>query len=286
MSDPSNHTRSDAIIRVLKGLLRPLVRALIAQGVTAPAFYRLVKQAYVDVAEKELGVGTAAVTDSQISVATGVHRRDVKAMRSKDQTEEAATRAKISTLSLVVGNWLALDDYTSQDGTPKALPRFGSGTPSFESLVQSISRDIRPRTVLDELIRQNLVDLDAEKEMVTLQTHAFVGPADQEQRIHFFSSNVGDHLAAAAENLVAENPPFLERAVYYNRLSQDSVDILEEMARDLGNQTLLKVNKIANEQQANDKNLETPLERFRFGMFFYREEEKSAPNPDDENPDE
>jgi len=270
MTKPTNHSRSDAIIRVLKGLLRPLVRALIAQGVTAPVFYRLVKQAYVDVAETELDDGINPVTDSRISVATGVHRRDVKAMRQQDQTEEAATRAKISTLSLVVGRWMATDEYLDKDGNPAALARFGTDTPSFERLVQSISRDIRPRTVLDELTRQKLASLDA-FDQVILRTEAFVGPADQETRIHFFSSNVGDHLAAAAENLVAEDPPFLERAVFYNRLNPGSVDDIESMARELSNDALRRVNKEASEHQSQDRDDEKAIERFRFGMFFYRE---------------
>ncbi len=270
MNDEPNPSRSDAIIRVLKGLLRPLVRALIAQGVTAPVFYRLVKQAYVDVAESELDDGVNPVTDSRISVATGVHRRDVKAMRTQDQTEEAATRAKISTLSLVVGKWLATDDYLDQEGNPAPLRRFGSDVPSFERLVQSISRDIRPRSVLDELIRQKLATLD-DLDMVTLRTQAFVGPADQEHRIHFFSSNVGDHLAAAAENLMSEDPPFLERAVFYNRLTPSSVDEIEELARNLGNNTLRTINKEANDRQSKDLGDEKTIERFRFGMFFYRE---------------
>jgi len=218
MNDEPNPSRSDAIIRVLKGLLRPLVRALIAQGVTAPVFYRLVKQAYVDVAESELDDGVNPVTDSRISVATGVHRRDVKAMRTQDQTEEAATRAKISTLSLVVGKWLATDDYLDQEGNPAPLRRL-----------------------------------------------------DQEHRIHFFSSNVGDHLAAAAENLMSEDPPFLERAVFYNRLTPSSVDEIEELARNLGNNTLRTINKEANDRQSKDLGDEKTIERFRFGMFFYRE---------------
>ncbi len=274
MAIPPTNTRTDAFIRVLKGLLRPLVRALIAQGVTAPVFYRLVKQAYVDVAVDDLDDGKSPVTDSSISVVTGVHRRDVKAMRSEDQTEEAALRAKVSTLSSVVGNWLASPEFTDEEGAPKKLYRFGEKAPSFETLVKSVSRDIRPRTVLDELIRQDLATLHPD-DTISLKTDAFLGPADLDQRIHFFSSNVGDHLAAAVENLLAEEPPFMERAVFYNHLQTSSVDQIEAQARDMGNELLLSLNRDAHAHQLEDKEDEDATERFRFGIFFYRDDEKT-----------
>jgi len=270
--------RSDAFIRVLNGLLQPLVKALIAQGVTAPVFYRLVKQAYVDVAEQDLKDNENAATDSRISVVTGVHRRDVKAMRDQDQTENAALRAKVSTLSSVLGTWLASPNFTDPQGLPKTLPRFGPDGSTFETLVQSVSRDIRPRTVLDELARQNLVELH-DDDTVELLTDGFLGPADVNQRIHFFSKNVGDHLAAAVENLLADTPPFVERAVFYNRLKSSSVDEIETQARELGNELLLTLNKDANIRQSEDKDAEDGTERFRFGIFFYREDEGS-PDPD------
>ena len=278
MGVPPKNMRSDAFIRVLNGLLRPLVRALIAQGVTAPVFYKLVKQAYVDVAEHDVADSETAVTDSRISVVTGVHRRDVKAMRDQDQTEAAALRAKVSTLSSVMGNWLAAPGFTKADGQPKTLPRFGTDGATFETLVQSVSRDIRPRTVLDELIRQTLVDLH-EDDTVSMRTNGFLGPADVDQRIHFFSKNVGDHLAAAVENLLAEEPPFVERAVFYNRLKASSVDAIEAQAREMGNELLLTLNRDANIRQSEDKDTEEGTERFRFGIFFYREDEGLA-NPD------
>ena len=59
-------------------------RALIAKGVTAPDFYRVVKQTFVEVAEADFALDGERPTDSRISMLTGVHRRDVKAFRDPD----------------------------------------------------------------------------------------------------------------------------------------------------------------------------------------------------------
>lgn len=261
-------SKSALFERALRGILRPLVRALIAQGVTAPALYRVLKQTYVEVASDTLGV---KATDSRITVMTGVHRRDVKDFRTQDKADEDQVGKRVSTLSTVIGRWLSFDDLTDDQGAPLPLPRSGEETPNFESLVQSVSRDIRPRTVLDELIRQDIVHL--RDDLIHLSLEGLVGPANIEQRLHFFSHNLGDHMSAAVENLLRDDPPFLERAVFYNCLLPDSVDQIEQEARKLSHQTLLKLNKQASALQDSDKTHAAASNRFRFGVFFYKDDE-------------
>ncbi|MEM0921675.1 MAG: DUF6502 family protein [Pseudomonadota bacterium] len=262
---------SETFSRVIDGVLRPLVRALISRGVTAPAFYRRLKRLYVEVAEDELGAEAERPTDSRISIITGVHRRDVKTYR-----EEGATGApggeKVTTMALVLGTWLARNDLTDSQGRPIPLPRSAADGPSFDALVADISRDIRPRTVLDELQRQGLAEI-TENGMVALVPDTVFGPEDIEQRLRFFGANVGDHIAAAVDNLLAEAPPHMERAVFYNRLSPASVDRLEEAARAEGMRALIAVNRLANSLQAQDLTAQDGTERFRFGLFFYRDDQ-------------
>lgn len=271
MTDQTPEGRPPALMKVLARLLRPLVRALIAQGVTAPAFYRLVKQVYVEVAERDFRLGDAPPTDSRISVLTGVHRRDVKTFREDAGAAERAAGAKVTTIASVIGRWLSSPDTTDAEGAPKPLPRAAKTGESFEALARAVSSDIRPKTVLDELERQNLVEIDAEG-LVRLKGGAFIGPADLDQKVHFFAENVGDHIAAAVDNLLAEEPPFMERAVFYNRLRGASVDEIETTARTLGMEALVALNRRAGELQAEDREAEDGTERFRFGVFFYRED--------------
>lgn len=266
----------------LRVILKPLARTLIRQGVTAPAVYQIIKQAYVEVASEEFGLDGAPPTDSRVSVLTGVYRREVKALRAAAAGEEAAPakKKKNSILSLVVGRWLASPETTDAAGAPLSLPRTaGASGPSFESLVASISTDVRPRTVLDELVRQELAILSTgEKggEVVTLRDGALVGPDDLQQRLHFFAANLADHIAAAESNLGDEGPKFLERAVYYNRLKASSVDALEATARDMGGEMLLAINREANARQREDAATEAGVERFRLGVYFYRVDEMGA----------
>ncbi|MEL6523759.1 MAG: DUF6502 family protein [Pseudomonadota bacterium] len=257
--------------RAVRRVLRPLVRALISQNVAATMFYRIVKQTYVEVAEETLGKDA---TDSRISVVTGVHRRDVKEFRMRPDDGSSAVGKRLSTLSTVVGRWLSDPDFTNENGVPLILPRSESAKPSFDGLVQSVSRDIRPRTLLDELQRQGVIELDGDK--VRLVLDGLVAGQDLDRKLHFFSHNVGDHMQAAVENLLSDPSPHLERAVFYNNLTAASAHDLEERGRDLAQHALLQINTEASALQKRDQAEPEADYRIRFGVFFFTEKEEEG----------
>lgn len=267
--EPSGQT---ALLRVLDGMLRPLVRVLIARGITLPVLYRLLKATYVAVARQDFRIDGVDPTDSRISVLTGVHRRDVRTIRAAGGDLEAVEMKRTTLLATVVGRWLAGPETLDQAGQPLALPRTAQEGPSFEALVAGINNDVRPRTVLDELLRQDLVRDDPETGLLSLHPDAVVGAEDLDQKILFFAANVGDHLGAAAQNLLEPERTTLERAVFYNRLRPASVEEVEALARELGQSALLRLNREARQRQDRDSDAPEATHRFRFGIYFYRED--------------
>lgn len=267
----SDHDRT---LAALRWLLRPIVRLLIARGVLLPAVNALLKQVYVEVASGEFGIDGKAPTDSRVSVLTGVHRRDVRSIR-KDGIPSSAPPA-MSLSATVIGRWLGDPAYADAKGRPKALHRLADeGSPSFEELFQGVSKDVHPRTVLDGLIDQKLVEWDQQSDFVYLKIQAFVPAAGDEGLMRFFEMNLHDHLAAAVANLLNDQKAgrFLERAVYYNKLAPASVDKVAAIARALGEQILNDLNSEAFRLQNADADRDDATERFRFGVFFYREDE-------------
>ncbi|MEM8773685.1 MAG: DUF6502 family protein [Pseudomonadota bacterium] len=263
-------TDSGEMLQVLKGLLRPLVRLLISRGVSAPALYRVLKSVYVEVAHKDFRIDDMPPTDSRVSMITGVHRRDVKSILSDEDESWESARSKTVTFATVLGQWIARPDYQDENGRPRPLLRTGEDGVDFESLVQDVSRDIRPRTILDELFRQGLVT-EGEDGLLSVNEGALAGPASEEHKMVFFATNVGDHLAAATENLLSEEPPYFERAVFYSHLSPTSVDAIEARAREMAQSLLEDLNSESSALQVEDKESSGQKERYRFGVYFYRE---------------
>ncbi|MEM8951603.1 MAG: DUF6502 family protein [Pseudomonadota bacterium] len=269
----------DRTLAALRWLMRPIVRLLIARGVQLPAVNALLKQVYVDVAIDEFGIDDKPPTDSRVSILTGVHRRDVRSIRTDGMPSSAPPAMSLS--ATVIGRWLGDPTYVDGKGQPKALHRSAdNGSPSFEELFQGISKDVHPRTVLDGLIDQKLVDWDQTTDVVRLKSQAFVPTADSEGLMRFFEMNLHDHLAAAVSNLVGDEHGrrFLERAVYYNHLETTSVDKIEGKARELGERVLNDLNSKALELQKADAGEDGTTERFRFGVFFYREDDPPKGN--------
>lgn len=248
------------------------------RGIQLPTIVAALKQIYVDVAATDFRIDHRSPTDSRVSVLTGVHRRDVSSIR-----RDGAPGSKPSAMSLpatVIGRWLGDPDYAAPNGQPIVLPwSAGQGQPSFEKLARGCSKDIHPRTILDELIDQDMVDWEEERDVVTLTAKAFVPAHDNDTMMHFFEMNLHDHLAAATSNIAGddERAPFLEQAVYYNRLLPSSVDELQKLARERAGGILGEMNSEALRHQKADKKKDEPTRRFRFGVFFYCE--------DDEPPD-
>ena len=263
-----------SLVRALRHLLRPLVRLLVARGVTYTMLSDLLKEIYVEVAERDFALEGKRPTDSRVSLLTGVHRKDVRRLRGG---APAATDAVPETVALgaqLVAAWTTRREFLDAKGRPRALSRLASqgGGRSFESLVESVSKDIRPRSVLDEWLRLGVAELDA-RDRVVLRTAAFVPRRGFDEMAFYLGHNVHDHLAAAAHNVLAEGRPFLERSVHYDALGGRSIEELAELAARTGMEALTQVNRKAIACEARDRG-EASKQRMTFGVYFYAEPQR------------
>ena len=253
---------------------------MIARGLTAPVVYGLLKRVYVEVAESHFALDDKPLTDSRIAMLTGVHRKDIRTIRAETDDGTADARRKSALLATVIGQWMTHPDFTDDAGAPRPLPRTEDG---FDALVRTVSKDVRPRTVLDELSRAGLVS-DGDDGLLILKPEAIVGTGRSADREAFFAANVGDHLAAATENLLAETPAFFERAVFYNQLTPNAVDEIEAVARRDGQALLEALSKQSSDARRATPDDDGPRQRYRMGIYFYRENSDSASREDDEGP--
>ena len=138
---------SPALVRALRQVLRPLVRLMLAQGITYPYLLELLKGLFVEVADKEFRLDARPPTDSRISLVSGVHRKDVSRLRQLlqtarrgrfnvhidverlkrfgEQVEHSANRLSIGvvTAALIIGSSIVMT--VSGGPTLFGLPLFG-----------------------------------------------------------------------------------------------------------------------------------------------------------------
>ncbi len=265
----------NALVRALRTLLRPLVRLLVDRQVPYPFLANLLKGIYVEVAERDFGLAGKRLTDSRISLLTGVYRRDVKRLRA-ELREGTAIPPAVSLGAEVVAQWNGRPEFMDAEGRPNPLPVYSDDEPSFETLVASVSTDIRARSVLDEWLRLGVVHFD-DSGRVVLDAGVFVPQKGLEEKLYYFGRNLRDHIAAAAHNVQGEAPPFVERSVYYSRLSAASVEEIGEFAAEQGMVALKAVNRLAMALQERDAQSGAEARRMTFGVYYLETEAEPTP---------
>jgi len=271
----STEQTTHLLLRALRRVLYPLVRFMLKNGVSYTQLTELLKVVFVDVAEREFSMDGKAQTDSRISLLTGIHRKDVKRLREIPVSNEDIASKSVPLSAQVLAGWLAQPGYQDAQGKPLPLARTNDAQdgPSFDALVTSFSKDIRPRALLDEWVRQGMICLDAD-DRIHLNASAFVPQAGFEDKLYYYGHNLHDHLAAATHNLCDPGTPFLERSVHYAGLEPAAVAELNALAERRGMEVLYELNALAT-QYSNARPAEGS-ERFTFGLYFFKAASEQA----------
>ncbi|WP_085316843.1 DUF6502 family protein [Derxia lacustris] len=263
---------------VLAELLRPLAELALSQGLKLAELTEALKAALVDAASAEIRETRgpkARVTESAISISTGVHRKDVHRIVAE---AGPAQRPPRSLAPLVFTRWRSSPDFLDAAGQPRALSANlqTDERPSFATLCASVSQDVHPRTVLDELMR---LDLVAEREgRLHLTSVGFVPSGEKRALLEFIGANVGDHFLAAVRNVRAPEPLHFEQAVWAGPVDRAAVDAVQTLAREqwpLLLQRLVPMLEAAERRAAGQDD----GQRLRLGLYVFHE--KAPPSATD-----
>ena len=266
MSSPS--TSTSLLLNAVLAVLRPMVRLLVRHGVTYTVLAAALKRLFLDAAHAELTAGKKPATDSAVSLLSGVHRRDVRNLTRLADIAPPPVREPVSMASQVVGRWMSDPQFLDSAEAPAKLPKSGS-EPSFDTLASSVSNDVRPRAVLDELIRLGVVrETDGAIELVS---DGFIPRAGFAEMTQQFSDNLSDHAAAASENL-RHDAGFLEQAIYVDEISEASAQKLHKLAAQLwrqGFKTMMREAQARADYDAKHTPAAERKHRARYGSYFY-----------------
>jgi hypothetical protein len=264
-----------ALTDALGGLLEQIGRLAVARGVSFAAVEDLLKSAFVDAARRAQPEGAGQRIVSRVSTATGLTRREVTRLLD---AETSPSPSRPSPATQVFTRWRAELARRKPTGRPATLPRQGPA-PSFEALARSVTQDVHPRSLLDELCRLGLVAV--EDDIVTLLRESVVPSRDSERAYAFLGGNVGDHLRAAVDNLLADTPPHLEQAVFADELSAESMTAFRDLAKAQWRAVLAAtVPALQALVDADATSGRTRDRRVRIGLYSWNEEMKgdlSAP---------
>ncbi len=255
---------TDLFSDVLADLLAPLAQALIAQGLTLASATESLKLALLNAAIEAEG---PAVSDSRVSIMTGLHRKDVRRLRSHEPS--VSGRKTANRMALLIGYWATDPDFQEPDDRPRALTRDSLGDkPGFNELVRRLRLDMAPGTMLQALIDQGAVHQDADG-LLHLASNALVPKAGAKELVAAYRATLTAHMTVATRNLLAQKdePRHFDRVVRYSHLSDASVTELEEIARQEAQLFLTRLNARAHELQRRDED-RNARGRFAAGAYI------------------
>ncbi len=153
----------------------------------------IAKQTLVEVAAQELKAKGEEVSLSRINVMTGIHRAEVARIYNTGKIRGL----RENVISKVISTWQHDRRFASANGNPKVLKLEGMDS-AFIKLIQSVSIDLNPYTVLFELERTETVKRTAKG--LKLRKRIYL-TKDREEGFRFLSEDTQDLMSAVEENL-------------------------------------------------------------------------------------
>lgn len=189
----------DHLRRALSLMFKPLVRLLIAQGVTHAEFSETAKEVYVEVALRHFE-NDGRVNKSRIAIMTGLTRKEVKNVIDRALTVDYKERT-YSRPARVLTGWYSDPAFQGPYGIPLELPYESTDSEgqSFVDLVRRYSGDMAPRQMLNQLLESGSVaEVEGRYRALTRTfTHSTLSP-ELIQRL----GSVGHRVfASAAKNI-------------------------------------------------------------------------------------
>ena len=152
------------LLSAFRYLLKPLVRLAIKNAVAFPEFSEALKQAYVDVAAKQIRSSGKDPTDEGISLITNVESSEISGLLKQDFGGRVGVSVQeANPLPTVLGGWHTDVRYTGPYGVLRDLEfsvgksSSGDGAATFTELAATYCPGISPTALLDELIRTGCV---------------------------------------------------------------------------------------------------------------------------------
>lgn len=255
-----------AVIDALDQVFAPLAELCVAKGIRIRTVEERIRGAFVKAARDAQPEQSTTRLTSRLSAATGLTRREVARLESLADRSAPPQRSPMTELFT---RWLSDPELRGDDNKPLALNRQGPA-PSFESLAQSTTRDVHPRTLMDELCRLQLATYDAGSDSVHLLGEAFVPRGDWARMLVFLGDNVGDHFRAAVANVLHDGKQQLEQSIFADEMSTQSLHLARELMKQQWNAMLAQIAPQLEQMIETDQQTGRAQEHsLRIGLFTW-----------------
>jgi hypothetical protein len=261
------------LLSAFRKLLQPLVRILLRRGVSFAELSEVLKNVFVEVADRDFDIPGRKMSQSRVAILTGLSRKEVAKQKAiLDSGDALNFVSNLNRVSRVLVGWHADTTFTGPYGMPLDLPfEATTGEASFVELVRKFSGDMSPRAMLDELLRVGAVEESASGAFKVV-TRAYIPEGLQPDAIERFGEVVRDFLGTAEFNMERKTvgPGRFERIVFADDgLREDLLPAFEALIRAKGQALLVELDNWMSAQELSATARTKGGKRVRTGVGIY-----------------
>jgi hypothetical protein len=191
---------TDQILQSSHQWLKPLIHVLLSCGITWREFAELARTTYVEVATESFGKRGRPTNVSRTAILTGLARRQVRRQRQLLSEAPNAPPGYVTKASLVLSAWHLDPQFRDRRGRPALLRMTGRGR-TFTALIErSGGADVRPSTLLKELINAGAVRTRPDGRLEAVKRD-YIPHAMDEQLIRLWGTVIADVATTYVHNL-------------------------------------------------------------------------------------
>jgi hypothetical protein len=267
----SSATTSQALAAA-RQWLKPAIHVLLRCGVPWREFAELAKSVYVEVATARFGKRGRPTNVSRTAMLTGLPRRDVRKQRDKLTATDPGLTGYVTKASLILTAWHLEPEFLDAHGKPALLPLEAEGDQaSFATLMRRCGGgDVRPTTVLKELVSAGAVRERPDGRLQALQRHYIPHVMDAEM-VRLWGTVLADVAMTYDHNLTRgpKEPSRFERAAVNDRIPASAVAEFRQFLNQEGQAFLERVDAWLTAHQVPTQEDSTSTEVTRLGAGVY-----------------
>ena len=266
------NSQRQGLISAYRKIMAPLVRILLKNGVSFSEFAEILKNVFVEVAERDLGMPGRKPSQARVAILTGLTRKEVGKQKATIERGDLEETSNLNRVTRVLEAWHTDPEYTGAYGLPIELVfERGEGKTSFCELVKKHSGDMAPRAMLDELLRISAAEV-LPTDQIRVLMRAYIPQSLHPDALERLGTVVQNFVTSYEFNMEhnASGATRFERVVYAdNGLPIELMPAFDTLIRVKGQQLLIELDNWLSAHQPSEQRDLTSMGRVNTGVGIY-----------------
>ena len=273
-SAPAERASTAQVLQSTHQWLKPLIHVLLSCGVTWREFAELAKTTYVEVATDSFGKRGRPTNVSRTAILTGLVRRDVRKQRQILNASPQPLSGYVTKASLVLSAWHLDPDFRGKDGRPALLRVDGPGR-TFAALIERTGgADVRPSTLLKELVSAGAVRIRSDGRLQALQRN-YIPHTMDEELIRLWGTVIADVATTYVHNLTrtGKSNKRFERSAVNDQMPPSAIPEFAQLLEQEGQAFLERIDKWLTARECKSNGSRHRHDTIRLGVGLYHIED-------------